>query len=336
MDILIIGGTRFLGRFLTQEGINRKHRMALFNRGKTNPRLFPEAEKLRGDRDGELEPLAGRKWDVVLDVCGYTPQVVEQSTKLLAGNVEKYLFISTMVVYDDLDKVGLKEEDKLASMDGEYAEWYTSATYGPLKGDCERVVTKYYPKNHLIVRPGVIIGPKDNTDRFTYWVDRIADGGRYLAPGNPDDPVQVIDVRDLASWIYDLLEREDSGIYNATGPDYELTMGELFEKCREVSGSDAEPVWVDSDFLMEQGVKPWREIPLWRRGGRENAGFMRIDSTKAERAGLTHRPLRESIKDVLEFAKSRGDDYEWTAGLDRNKEAKILVKWEKEHEAVER
>jgi len=336
MDILIIGGTRFLGRYLTQEGIDRGHKITLFNRGKTNPHLFPDIPKIHGDRDGELEPLKEHRWDIVLDICGYVPRIVEQSAELLKDRVDKYLFISTMIVYDDLNKIGLKEDDILASMGDRSVEEVTSETYGPLKGDCERVVTKYYPDNNLIIRPGVIMGPKDNTDRFTYWVDRIAEGGRFLAPGDPGDPVQVIDVRDLASWIYDEIEKGRTGAYNATGPDYDLTMGELFEEIRKTAEVEAEPVWVDSDFLMKQGVEPWREIPLWRRGGRDYKGFMRVDSTKAVKDGLKYRPLRESIKDVLEFARARDDGYEWTAGLDRKKEKELIEKWEDKLETVER
>jgi len=336
VDILIIGGTRFLGRFLTQEGIKRKHEITLFNRGKTNPHLFPDIEKLHGDRDGGLEPLKGRRWDLVIDVCGYVPRIVEQSAKLLKDQAGKYLFVSTMIVYDDLNKIDLKENDRLASMGEDTDEEVTTESYGPLKGDCERVVKRYFPENNLMIRPGVIIGPEDNTDRFTYWVNRIGKGGRFLAPGNPDDPVQVIDVRDLVSWIYDIIEKNGTGAYNATGPDYKLTMGELFEECQEVAGVPAEPVWVDSEFLLEQDVVPWRDIPLWRRGGHHQKGFMRIDSTKAIKEGLTYRPLRESIRDVLDFARSRGDDYEWTAGLDPDKEKEILEKWEKELETVER
>ncbi len=336
MKILILGGTRFLGKYLAEYGLKNRHEITLFNRGKSNPHLFPDIEKLRGDRDGDLESLKNRSWDLVIDVCGYVPRVVEQSAALLKRHVEKYLFISTMIVYEDLNKVGLSEQDTLATMGDNPDEEVTSENYGPLKGDCERVVTKYFPENHLIIRPGVIMGPGDNTDRFTYWVHRIAQGGKILSPGTPRDPIQAIDVRDLVKWMYDIINDGKTGAYNATGPDYDLTMGEFFVSCQKAGKTSAEFTWVDSDFLLEREITPWKEIPLWRRGGYHHKGFMRIDSTKAINDGLKFRPLAESVNDVLAFAKSRDESYEWTAGLDSQKEGQILADWEKNLETVDR
>lgn len=328
MNILILGGTLFLGRYLAEEGIRRNHKLTLFNRGKSNPRLFPDLETIKGDRDGDIAGLKGRKWDLAIDVSGYTPGAVRRTAELLKDNIGRYLFVSTMIVYDDLNKIGLHENDKLATMGDNPDETVTSDSYGPLKGDCERIVKKLYPRNYLNIRPGVIIGPNDNTDRFTYWVERISRGGRVLAPGRPDDPVQVIDVRDLAPWMFDLIEKETTGEYNAVGPEYELTMGALFEECRKVSGAETEFIWIESEFLLERDIQPWKEIPLWRRGGHDFDGFMRIDGSRALTEGLKLRPLKQSISDVLEFARTLDESYQWQAGLDPNKEAELIVEWE--------
>src|SRR5436305_843135 len=263
MRLLIIGGTVFLGRHLVEAALQRGHEVTLFNRGQHNPELFPEVEKLRGDRDGELSALKGRTWDAVIDTCGYFPRVVRQSAGLLADSVGHYTFISSISVFPEDVPPGTTENAPLLSMDDETVEEITGETYGPLKVLCERAVEEELPGRTLIIRPGLIVGPNDPTDRFTYWPVRVARGGRTLAPGRPERLIQFIDVRDLAEWNIRMVEDRKTGIFNANGPNYDLSMGSLLESCKDVSGSDAEFVWVSEDFLTENGVGEWMDMPLW-------------------------------------------------------------------------
>ncbi|HET9866459.1 MAG TPA: NAD-dependent epimerase/dehydratase family protein, partial [Nitrospira sp.] len=243
MRILIIGGTRFLGRHLVEAALARSHEVTLFNRGKSNPDLFPQLETILGDRETDVEKLKGRIWDAVIDVAGYVPRVVRLSAEVLEPNVSRYVFISSVSVYDNFSKAGIDESDPVGKIEDESVEEITGETYGPLKALCEKAVQELYRERALIVRPGLIVGPHDPTDRFTYWPVRVARGGDVLAPQKPEAPIQVVDVRDLADFIIKLIQENASGIYNATGPDYELTIGELLDVSKQVSGSNANFRW---------------------------------------------------------------------------------------------
>ncbi len=335
MKILIIGGTQFIGRHMVEDALTRGHQVTLFNRGKTNPNLFPEVEKLHGNRDGELAALRGRKWDVVIDNCGYVPRIVKQSAQLLADQVERYIFISSISAYADPNMPGIDENSPLATLEDESVEEISGGSYGGLKVLCERVVEEALPGRALIIRPGLIVGPEDPTHRFTYWPLRVADetrcNGEILAPDSPEVGTQIIDGRDLSHWTITLAEKQAAGVYNATGPDYRLTFGTLLDTCQAVAGTKVHFTWVSEKFLLEKEVAPWQEIPLWVP--REMAGFSTININKALQAGLTFRPLEATVRDTLNWERARreqaGEDDAQSkrAGLPVEKEADVLTAW---------
>src|SRR5687768_10170957 len=325
MKILIIGGTRFLGRHLVDSARTRGHEVTLFNRGKSNPTLFPQLETILGDREHDLDKLAGRAWDAVIDVAGYVPRIVRLSASNLEGSVGRYVFISSVSVYASFSKIGINESDPVGKIEDESFEEITGESYGPLKALCEKAVQDIYGERALVIRPGLIVGPDDPTDRFTYWPVRVARGGDVLAPQKPDVPVQIIDVRDLSNFIIKLIEENASGIYNATGPDYELTMGAMLKTCKQVSKSDTKFKWASVEFLTEHKVEPWSDMPVWIPNVEQDAGFSRVDISKAIKAGLTFRPLEETVRDTLEWAETRPSDREWRAGLSAEREAKVLA-----------
>jgi 2'-hydroxyisoflavone reductase len=255
MQILILGGTQFLGRHAVDAALERGHEVTLFNRGQTRPELYPDVEKLRGDRDGDLGALAGRTFDAVVDTSGYVPRIVRETIDAL-GEVGHYTFVSTIAVYDLSEPGG--EDAPVQQLEEETEEWREA--YGPLKALCEEVVRERYP-DAFVPRPGLIVGPWDPTGRFTYWPTRIAAGGRVLAPEPRDAPQEVIHARDLADWMIDAAERGLGGTYNATSPVFPRE--ELLETTRRVAESDAELVWVDPQFLIDHDVGEWMELPLW-------------------------------------------------------------------------
>jgi 2'-hydroxyisoflavone reductase len=324
MNILIIGGTRFLGRHLVEAALARGHQITLFNRGKSNPNLFPNIETIIGDREHDLYKLAGRTWDAVIDTCGYVPRIVRESVVGLERSVGRYVFISSISAFADFKKVGMNESDPVGKMENESVEEITGETYGPLKALCEKTILDLYGERALIVRPGLIVGPHDPTDRFTYWPVRVARGGEVLAPDKAEAPTQIIDVRDLADFTIKLIEEEASGIYNATGPDYVLTMGKLLETCKQVSGSDAQFKWASVGFLQENNVAPWSDMPAWIPDDEEHRGFARMDVSRAINAGLKFRPLEDTVRDTLEWANTRPADHEWHAGLKSEREQELL------------
>ena len=326
MNILIIGGTKFLGRHLVDSALARGHQVTLFNRGKTNPNLFPQVETILGDREHDLEKLAGRAWDAVIDVAGYLPRIVHLSATGLreAGSVGRYVFISSISAYADFKKIGINESDPVGKIEDETFEEITGESYGPLKALCEKTVLDLYGERGLVIRPGLIVGPNDPTDRFTYWPVRVARGGDVLAPEKPEAPVQVVDVRDLADFIIQLIEEKAFGIYNATGPDYELTFGAMLEACKQVSGSDANIKWMSVDFMKQNKVEEWSDMPVWVPDNEENQGFSRVDVSKAIKAGLKFRPLAETVRDTLAWANTRPTDHEWRAGLKPEREEELL------------
>jgi 2'-hydroxyisoflavone reductase len=324
MNILIIGGTRFLGRHLVDAARARGHNVTLFNRGKSNPGLFPELETIPGDREQDIEKLSGRGWDAVIDTCGYVPRIVRLSAAGLREAVGRYIFISSISVYSDLRKIGIDESDPVGMLEDESVEEITGETYGPLKALCEKTVQEFYGERALVVRPGLIVGPNDPTDRFTYWPVRIAQGAEVLAPEKPEVPTQIVDVRDLSEFIIHLIEENASGVYNATGPDYALTFGRMLETCKQVSSSNADIRWAGVEFLNQNNVAPWSDMPVWIPDTAEEAGFSRFDVSKAIQAGLTFRPLEETVRDTIDWAKTRPPEYEWRAGLKPEREQELL------------
>lgn len=327
MKLLILGGTRFVGRHITEAALQRDHSVSLFNRGQTDPGLFPKAEALVGDRDGGLDPLQGREWDAVIDVNGYLPRLVRDSAELLSEAVGQYTFISTISVFADFSQSGLNESSPVARLEDESVEEIAGGTYGGLKALCEEVVEELYPSRALVVRPGLVAGPYDQTDRVTYWIWRMAQGGEALAPEAPNVPVQFIDARDLAAFTLDQVESGGTGVFNATGPAAEpLTFGEMLDEFTAVGGVPTQAVWASEAFLVEQEVEGWSDMPLWIPGD-EDAGVLEIDCSKAVAAGLAFRPLAETAADTLAWVGTRPDDYEWSAGLTPEREARLLNLW---------
>ena len=330
MKILVIGGTVFLGRAVVEAALARGHEITLFNRGQHNPELFPEVEKLRGDRDGGLEALRGRTWDAVIDTCGYYPRVVRQSAQFLADSVGHYTFISSISVYANF-RESWNEDGPLGQMDAEEAETATSITgenYGPLKALCEQSVEAALPGRTLVLRPGLIDGPHDPSDRFTYWPVRVARGGKVIVPGTATLGVEIIDVRDLAEWNIRLTEEGKTGIYNTTGPASPLTMQVLLETCRAETGSDAEFVYVSGEFVKEQEADPNRINCWWiAADDTDSRYFCDVDCRKALADGLTFRSLADTVRDTRLWAATRPTDWVLRSGLTPEKEAALLTAW---------
>jgi 2'-hydroxyisoflavone reductase len=319
MKLLVLGGTKFLGRAVVQSALAQGHEVTLFNRGQTNPGLFPDLEELHGDRDGDLSALSNRSWDAVVDPSGYVPRVVRASAELLRDAVAHYVFVSSISAYPLPMPSGVDESAPLAQL-AEETEVVDGDTYGALKARCEDVVRELFPGASTNVRAGLIVGPHDPTGRFTYWPVRIARGGRVLAPGDPERQVQFVDARDLAAWLVDVAERRVSGDFNAAGPAARLSMGGLLETCRRVAASDAELVWAPDAFLREHGAEAWLELPLWLV---EEQGMLEVDASRALAAGLAFRPLAQTVADTLAWA---GDDPDalGAAGMAPEKEAALL------------
>jgi 2'-hydroxyisoflavone reductase len=329
MRLLVLGGTVFLGRHVSEQALARGHELTLFTRGRANPGLFPEAEHLHGDRDGGLDGLAGRGWDAVIDTSGYVPRLVSASAELLAPSVEHYTFVSSVSIYDGNGGAGTDPDSPVGTIDDETIEEITETSYGPLKALCEQAAERALPGRTLVVRPGLIVGPDDPTDRFTYWPARVAEGGRVLAPGRPQAQTQVIDVRDLAGWLLDMAERRATGVFNAVGPARPLELGELLRRCREVSGSDAEPVWANDAWLIECGVEIWSDLPLWLGGDPELEWMDHVDPGPALDAGLALRPLDQTIADTLEWhRRTAGAPGRSGFRMTREREAELLAEWD--------
>jgi 2'-hydroxyisoflavone reductase len=327
--ILILGGTGFLGPALVELARPRGHTVTLFNRGKTQPHLFPDVEKLQGDRDGNLKALEGRKWDAVIDTSGYVPRIVRASAELLAPNVGQYLFVSTISVYKDMSQSGIDESAPVATVEDEKTE-DVSQHYGALKALCEKAAEAAMPGRATIVRPGLIVGPGDPTDRFTYWPVRVARGGEVLAPGDGQDPVQFIDVKDLAAFMLGLVESKVTGIFNATGPVQTLSMRGLLEACKQANGGDATFTWADAAFLEEQKVRPWMDMPVWiPRSDKEAGGVGRVSNARALERGLTFRPVVDTARDTLAWFKTQPPERQakLRAGLSAEREREVLAAW---------
>lgn len=332
MKLLIIGGTVFLGRAIVAAALARGHEVTLFNRGQHNPDLFPEVEKIRGNRDGELDALRHRKWDAAIDTCGYYPRVVRQSAEALSGAVEHYTFISSISVYADF-RQPWDEEGPLGQIDPEEAEaadQITAENYGPLKVQCEQTVRNEFPEGALIIRPGLIVGPHDPSDRFTYWPVRVDRGGDVLVPGRGEQRMEIIDVRDLAEWNVRMVEAGKVGVYNATGPDYPLTMETFLTTCKTETAREAQFVYVPGEFLKQHEVEADRVNCWWVPDtAEEYRYFSEINCDRGRAEGLVYRPLKETIRDTLAWAASRPSDWQWRVGLAPELEARLLDLWKK-------
>jgi 2'-hydroxyisoflavone reductase len=330
MRLLVLGGTKFLGRGIVDAALAAGHSVTLFNRGQTNPSLYPEVESLRGDRDGDLSALAEREWDAVIDPSGYFPRLVRASAELLRGSVGHYVFVSSISVYAFPFPPGIDESAPLNPAIAD-ADAVDGETYGGLKVGCENVVREVFDGAFTNVRSGLIVGPHDPTGRFTYWPVRVARGGAVLAPGDPERVVQCVDAGDLGSWLVHVAEQRIVGDFNASG-EPRLTMRGLLETCRAVSGSDAELVWMSDEFLLGEGVGPWMELPLWLEPA--EVGFLQADVSRAVAAGLRFRPLEETVADTLAWAREDGAPQALAsgmaigdAGMQPEREAELLALW---------
>ncbi len=328
MNILLIGGTIFYGRHLVGAALAHDHTVTLFNRGQHNPGLFPEVEKLRGDRTqvSDLQILRDRHWDAVIDTCGYFPHIVQLSAQALADVVDRYVFISSISVYGEPPTTpGIDENAPVVQLTGNNLADYADESYGNRKALCEQVVEDELPGRTLNIRPGLIVGPYDLSDRFTYWPVRLQRGGTVLAPGIPAAPVQIIDVRDLAEWTIRMIENRQAGIYNATGPEVPLSMRQVLETCRQVADTPAEFVWVDDDFLLAQGVTPFTDLPLWLPGFA--AAMHQVSIAKALASGHTFRPLAETAADTLAWHNTQPPNAQRMNGITPQRESDLLAKW---------
>ena len=336
LRILILGGTGFTGPFQVKYALSRGHKVTVFNRGKTHPGELPkEVEQLIGDRNGQLEALKGKRWDVCIDNPTTLPAWVRDAAQILKGNVERYSFISTISVYADTS-TGPDENAPLAKYEGAdpYKETLEAMkasgykTYGPLKALSEQETEKWFPGKSLIIRPGLIVGPRDETDRFTYWPVRIDRGGEVLAPGSPSDPVQFIDGRDLAEWTVRMAENRETGIYNGTGPAKELGIGGMLDGIKSALSSNATFAWADAEFLKQQKVEAWSDMPVWAG---DELGLSRANISRALAKGLTFRPLGDTARDALAWFKSLPQDRQshLRAGLTSEREAEVLAAWHK-------
>ena len=336
LRILILGGTGFIGPYQVRYALSRGHKVTTFNRGKTHPGELPgEVEQLIGDRNGQLEALKDRQWDVVIDNPTTLPAWVRDAAQILKGNVDRYVFISTISVYADTSK-GVDETAPLAKYDGadpfkETLEAMRASgykTYGPLKALSEQETEKWFPGKVLIIRPGLIVGPRDETDRFTYWPVRIDRGGDVLAPGMSNDPVQFIDARDLAEWTIRMVENRETGTYNATGPAKSLGIGGMLDGIKRALNANAKFTWVPADFLKQQKVEAWSDMPVWTG---EESGMARASISRALAEGLTFRPLADTARDTLAWFQSQPPDRQakMKAGLSPEREAEVLAVWHK-------
>lgn len=341
LKILILGGTGFLGPDIVEAAKRRGHTLTLFNRGKTHAGMFPELEQIHGDRTSDketgrksdLDKLANRKWDAVVDTSAYYPREIREAMAVLKDNIRQYVFISSISVYKDNSKPGMDETTPVGTIEDETFEKVTGESYGPLKALCEKTAEEAMPGKVTNIRPGLIVGPGDPSDRFTYWPVRIDRGGEVLAPGKPDDPIQFIDARDLGEWIVKCIEDGTVGVFNATGPKGTLTMGELLKSCQAATSSKSTLTWADADFLTAQKVEPWSDMPVWVPPVGDMAGFEKVSSARAIAKGMTFRPVDDTVKATLEWFKKEPQDRQdkLRAGIKAEREVEVLKAWHEAH-----
>ncbi|WP_419165906.1 NAD-dependent epimerase/dehydratase family protein [Candidatus Palauibacter sp.] len=330
LRILILGGTRFIGPHQVKYALDRGHEISIFTRGQTEPPFFHDyfarVEHLIGDRTSDLTALEGREWDAVIDNSASYPSWVASTTELLRDQVDRYLFVSSISAYADFAQVGIDEDYHVGQLSPTEAE--DDGGYGPRKARCEHYTRDAFGESAIIVRPGLIIGPGDNTDRWTYWPVRVDRGGEVLAPNTPADPVQNIDARDLSEWIVRLVETPGhGGTYNATGEVQQF--GAMLEEIRGALGSDATFTWVSTEFMQEQEVAPWMHMTNWTPPEGETVGMNQVSVAVAVQAGLTFRPLADTARDTVEWWNALPEERraEPRAGLPADKEAEVLAAW---------
>ena len=343
LRILILGGTGFTGPFQVRYALERGHQVTLFNRGRRPTPDWPgEVEQLHGDREtGDLKALEGREWDVCIDNPTSVPHWVRDAGQVLQGKVGQYVFISTISVYRDTARAGMTEDAPLAEYTGEDPLKETRETlianvgglYGPLKAASEAEAERWFPGQVTVIRPGYIVGPRDETDRFTYWPRRIAEGGEVLLPGDGSDPVQFIDARDLAEWTIRMVEQGTTGIFNATGPAQKLGTEDFLTQVRAALDSKAEFVKLPTAFLREQGVQFGADLPIWLPAEGETLGFAQVDVSRAIGQGLSYRPLRETVTDLMAWYRGLPAERQAAprAGMSREREAELIAAWRKQN-----
>lgn len=338
MNLLVIGGTRFLGRHLVGAALEAGHRVTLLHRGRSGAGLFPGVPRIVADRNGDLgalPELTRGPWDAVIDTCGYVPRHIRTMAAALAGHVGHFQFVSTISVYADGQR-DFDEDAPLAMLADPSTESVDGTAYGGLKALCEAALRQALPNSACVVRPGLIVGPHDPTGRFTWWCERLLRGGDVLAPGDGTTPVQMIDVRDLAAFMLRLAERQITGTFNATGPvappEAPLTMRVLLETARATLNPAATLTWVDEAFLLREGVRPWVDLPVWL--DHANAGLSTARVGRAAAAGLACRPLECTLRDTAAWAAAEAPAASAAegpprppVGLDAAREAKLLAAW---------
>ena len=326
MRILMIGGTAFVGRHITEAALAAGHDVTLFHRGETGSALFPQATHLTGDRNSDLSALAEGSWDATVDVCAYFPRQVQSLAAALGGRGGRHVYISSVSAYSPDVPFGYDESAPLADVTEPDAQTVTNENYGGLKVACERLVTELYGPDTTIIRPTYVIGPHDRTYRFTWWVDRIGRGGNVLAPGNPDDPIQLIDGRDMAAWIVGPLDQSVTGTFHAVNPEPTFTWRQMLTAIEsEVAPAGTELTWVPSDFLVAEGVSD-AELPLWPAGETEGADLMNASPAAAFATGLHPRPLRETIADLHAEVQAAASG-KAGIGTSAQREAELLTRW---------
>jgi len=335
MKILVIGGTKFVGRHLINAALDKGHEVTIFHRGRHSPADLPVVDQILGDRNNDLKKLQGRSWEAVIDTCGYLPQHVESSAIALKDSIGLYVFISSISAYADFSKPDSDEDAPLAVLTPVQEEVFEKIDplqdlnayalgelYGALKVRCEKVVSRSLPERSLIIRPGLIVGEFDWTDRFTYWVMRVAKGGEVLAPGNPSLYVQFIDAVDLAEWMIEMIEKGETGIYNATGNPFELTFGQMVDEIKAVTKSNAEFIWVADEFMRENQIAPWTDMPVYLPVTPETKGHSTVNVDRALTKGLKFRVLKKTISDTFIWRKSVLGDLK--AGISQEREQKLI------------
>ena len=300
LRILVLGGTGFIGPHMVRRARERGHTVTLFNRGKSNDKLFPDLETLIGDRDGKLDALKGHQWDAVIDTSGYVPRLVRDSANLLKAAASQYLFISSVSAYANFDQPGITEDYAAGTLKDPTIEKITEESYGPLKVLCEKAVQEAFPTGATVVRPGYIVGPGDSTDRWTYWPVRVAAGGEMIAPGATSDPMEIIDARDLGRFVIHLLEQHTAGTFNAVGPAKPMPMGEMLDRLKAATSSNATFTWVDAAWLEKQKAS----FPIWNAPTGPYAQVHTVSNARAVAAGLSYRPFEETARETLEWWKT--------------------------------
>jgi 2'-hydroxyisoflavone reductase len=327
MKLLVIGGTVFLGRAIVEAALAAGHDVTMANRGKTNPDLYPDVEKLAVDRDGDLSAFDKRSWDAVVDTCGYVTGHTRSVAEALRDRVGHYNFISTVSVYADMSSPGVDVDAPVATTDEPESTQVTNETYGALKALCEQIVRDTYDDRACIVRPGLIVGPHDPSDRFTYWPRRFDLGGEAIVPNAKDAPVQLADVRDLGEWCVRLAENKTAGTFNGCGPASPWRFEEMIDACARAAGDNAAtPVYIDEEFLLERGVMGWGHLPVWLPSAYEMAGMMACDVSRSVEAGLTFRSIDDVVTGTLAWDRTRRDT-PLRGPLEPSKEQEVLAEW---------